>query len=316
MIRVGIIGLGSIAQRVAAGVTFAEHATLQAVASRDYAKAVAFKERFDAVVAYDSYQKLMEDERVDMVYICTPNALHYEHIHMALAHHKHVLCEKPFVSTMKQLEECFLYAKQQHCFLMEAEKTLFTPLNEKLKTMVEEGQIGRLQYIEASYGYQLDKQKVGDDFWGYRKEDGGCMYDVGVYPLCYANYFADASIENMQCMKEDASRGYTQFAQVLLKYENGVKASVRSAWNMKMINVGYLYGDEGVIITENFWKNTSAKLIKDGVSTSIEVTMKSDFSGEIDHAAKCIEAGWLESPILNQAASTEIMRVLEFVKQS
>lgn len=73
---------------------------------------------------------MLQDANLDMVYICTPNYLHAKHIQLALANHKHVVCEKPMCVSSEELHACFDYAHQQNCFLMEAHKTVFTPLNQ------------------------------------------------------------------------------------------------------------------------------------------------------------------------------------------
>lgn len=316
MMNIGIIGLGHIAQRVSRGITFAQDATLYAVASRDIKKATIFKEEHQAYVAYGSYEEMLMDENVDMVYICTPNMLHIEHIMMCLKHKKHVLCEKPFVSNMKQLKQCFAYAKQQGCFLMEAQKTLFTPLNRLLKSMVEGGAIGKLQYIEAGYCANMQLDTKEKDSWLFHLETGGSFYDVGVYPICYSNYFASANVRHVNVMKRiDIRTGIDQSAQALLGYENGVMSYVRSSWGIDMINQAYLYGSEGVIITDNFWKSTTAILRKDGHDELIKVEMQSDFTGEIEHACECIMAGLLESPILSETKSEEIMKIIEKIHE-
>lgn len=313
--KIGIIGLGAISHRVAKGIQYAKNAQLYAVASRDKAKAEAFKETYQAKVSYDSYEALYKDENIDMVYICTPNHLHYEHIMKALSYGIHVLCEKPLVSNMEQLKACFAYAKEKECFLMEAEKTLFTPLNQEIRKLIEAGEIGKLQYIEGSYSYAINKQEMGAHHWAFSKEAGGSMYDVGVYPICYANYFANSSLMDIKAIKESTKEGYDMFAQALLTYENGVRATVRSGWNIWMENKGFLYGDKGVIITENFWKNTRAILRKGEKDIEIVVHMESDFTGEIEHACTCIAEGKLQSPIMSMQASMEIMKVLEYIKK-
>lgn len=249
-----------------------------------------------------------------MVYICTPNHLHFEHIQNALRHGKHVLCEKPLVANAEQLKECFQLARSSNLFLMEAEKTLFTPLNRKLKQLVKEGVIGQLRYVEGSYSYPIDLSEMKEDHWCFSKEAGGSVYDVGVYPICYANWFSDGCISDIQAVKDCAAGGYDMFTQALLTYDNGVIASVRSGWKQWMDNRGVLYGSKGSIETENFWKNTRAILKRDGICTPIEVDMKSDFTGEVEHAAACIQQGLLESPILGERQSMEIMKVLEYVK--
>ena len=98
MIHVGIMGLGQIAHRVAKGICYAENAELYAVGSRSLEKAREFQRLYGAQKIYDSYERLLQDPQVEMVYICTPNHLHFEHIQNALRHGKHVLCEKPLVA--------------------------------------------------------------------------------------------------------------------------------------------------------------------------------------------------------------------------
>ena len=104
MIRVGIMGLGQIAHRVAKGICYAENAELYAVGSRSLEKAGEFQRLYGAQKIYDSYERLLQDPQVEMVYICTPNHLHFEHIQNALRHGKHVLCEKPMALDSKQAE--------------------------------------------------------------------------------------------------------------------------------------------------------------------------------------------------------------------
>lgn len=314
MIRVGIMGPGYIAQRVAQGIHYANGAQLYAVGSRSIEKARAFQKRNQIPMAYGSYEELLGDDQVDMVYICTPNALHFEHITMALQCGKHVLCEKPLVADSRQLQACFALARAQKCFLMEAEKTLFTPLNQKLKQLVEDDAIGELYYIEGSYSYENEIIKTQNEHWSFSRACGGSVFDVGVYPICYANWFSGGSITQIQAVCNRVHRDYDVFTQALITYDSGVVASVRSGWRQWMDNRGVLYGSKGIIETKNFWKNTEAVLKRDGVCKKLAVDMASDFTGEVEHAVTCIEQGLLESPILGEAQSLEIMKVLEYVK--
>ena len=119
MIRIGVYGLGKISYRVIQGILYANNADLYAVCSSNLEKTNAFKEEYRARKAYDSYEEMLQDANLDMVYICTPNYLHAKHIQMALNNHKHVVCEKPMCVSSKELNACFDYAKKQNCFLME-----------------------------------------------------------------------------------------------------------------------------------------------------------------------------------------------------
>ena len=100
-------------------------------------------------------------------------------------------------------------------------------------------------------------------------------------------------------------------------YENGIYASVRSNWFYQAENKGkaVLVGDKGYFEIPAYWKGNKAYLHKEGVVTEIEVAMESDFEGEVTHAVECIEDGLLESPILGEEMSVEIIRVVEAVQK-
>lgn len=317
MKNVGIIGLGNIANRVAKGVLCSEKSCLYAVASRSIDNAKSFANKYGALSYYGSYEEMLNDPKVDLVYICTPNTLHYEQIKLCLSHGKHVICEKPMVKNEEQVRALFALARDKGCFLMEAEKTMFTPLNKKIKEMISEGVIGKLHTIRAQYcsdgldGLSLDHWVLGEEF-------GGCTYDIGVYPICFAHFYADSKIKEFQAeavKSPDFKCDFGMDADVF--YENGIYANVRSNWFYQAENKGkaVLVGDKGYFEIPAYWKGNKAYLHKDGVITEITVNMASDFEGEITHAVECIEAGLLESPVLGEEMSVEIIRVVEAVQE-
>ena len=317
MKNIGILGLGNIANRVAKGVLSSEKACLYAVASRNIDNAKRFAEKYGASVSYGSYEEMLNDSKVDLVYICTPNTCHYQQIKLCLSHGKHVICEKPMVKNEEQVRELFVMARNCGCFLMEAEKTMFTPLNKKIKEMVEEGIIGKLHTIRAQYCSEgLDG--LSPDHWVFGEEFGGCTYDIGVYPICVAHFYANSKMKELQTetvKNPDLKCDFGMDADIF--YENGIYATVRSNWFYQAENKGkaVLVGEKGYFEIPAYWKGNKALLHKDGVVTEIEVEMESDFEGEITHAIECIEDGLLESPVLGEEMSVEIIRVAEAVQK-
>lgn len=318
MKNIAILGLGNIANRVAKGVICSPKAYLYAVASRNVENAKKFAEKYAASVYYGSYEEMLKDPKVDLVYICTPNTFHYDQIKLCLSYGKHVICEKPMVKNEEQVRELFAMAREQGCFLMEAEKTMFTPLNKKIKEMINQGEIGKLHTIRAQYcsegleGLPLDHWVLGEDF-------GGCTYDIGVYPICAAHFYADSSMKEFQAEAVKSSDFKCDFGMDTdIFYENGIYANVRSNWFYQAENKGkaILVGDKGYFEIPAYWKGNKAYLHKDGIVTEIEVAMESDFEGEITHAVECIEEGLTESPILGEEMSVEIIRVAEAVQKS
>ena len=313
MINFGIIGLGNIAHRVAKGILCSEKANLYAAASRNIENAEKFKEQYGAEKAYGSYEELLTDSKVDIVYICTPNALHYDQIMLCLSWGKHVVCEKPMVATSEQVKELFAEARKKGCFLMEAEKTMFTPLNKKLKQMIDDGVIGKLQAIRAEYSYDVLKE-VESDHWVLDKNMGGSAYDIGVYPISFAHYLAGSPIAELKAGRVDHPDYECDFGmQADIRYENGVYGFLQTNWfyTPEHKGSGILAGTDGYIEVPAFWKGTKAYLHKNGTVEEISVEMESDFEGEVTHAAGCVEAGLLESPVLGEEMSLEIIKVVE-----
>ena len=318
MKNVAILGLGNIANRVAKGVLCSEKACLYAVASRRIDNAKKFAEKYGAENYYGNYEEMLNDPNVDLVYICTPNTFHYEQIKLCLSHGKHVICEKPMVKNEAQVRELFAFAKEKGCFLMEAQKTMFTPLNRKIKGMLEDGIIGKLYTIRAQYCSDgLDG--LPEDHWVFGEEFGGCAYDIGVYPICVSHFYADSKMKEFQteAVKNPSYKcDFGMDADIF--YENGIYGCVRSNWFYQAENKGnaVLVGEKGYFEIPAFWKGDTAYLHKDGSVTEIKVEMKSDFEGEITHAIECIEGGLLESPVLGEEMSVEIIRVVEAVQKS
>lgn len=314
----GIIGLGSIAQRVAKGILCSPKANLYAVASRNEDNAKAFREKYGAVKAYGSYEAMLRDENVDIVYICTPNTLHYEQILLCLSYGKHVVCEKPMVATTEQVKTLFAEARKRGCFLMEAEKAMFTPLNTKLKSMIEDGIIGKLQAIRAEYSDEA-LADTPSTHWVFGKTFGGCAYDIGVYPISFSHFFSGGKIRDLKAQTVKHPEFSCDFGiQADIMYENGVYGFVQSSWLYTAAQKGsaVLAGEDGYIEVPAFWKGTKAYLHKNGETEEILVKMESDFEGEVTHAAECVAKGLKESPILGEAMSLQIIHVIENAKNS
>ncbi len=294
MIQVGVYGLGKISKRVIQGILLSDNACLYAVCSSSIEKANNFKTEYHAVKAFNNYEDMLSDSKLDMVYICTPNYLHAKHIQMALSYYKHVVCEKPMCVSIKELNECFNFAAMQNCFLMEAHKTVFTPLNQRIFNIICSGEIGEIKSVDARYATRL-KEKISE--WHYNQPGAGCMFDIGVYPICYANRMSNSVISKVSRFNDEA----------LIEYENGCVAHIATSWDVDMDNIAYIYGTKGHIVCKNFWKSTEA-MVNGNKVTSIQ---KSDFTGEIEHACACIENGIIESPIMSRMASLEILKVIE-----
>ena len=151
-IRWGVLGTAGIARDCSIpGMQKAENCERYGIAGRSLKKAEDYKDMFGFEKAYEGYEALLSNPKVQAVYIPLPNNLHYEWVKKAIAAGKHVLCEKPLAPTPKQTVELFEAAKEKGVFLMEPYAYLHSPFVTALKKEIEEGTIGEIRYIESQF---------------------------------------------------------------------------------------------------------------------------------------------------------------------
>ena len=164
--KFGILGAGFIAAVMAdtlcrmaqQGETGAE---LYAVAARDIGRARAFAAEHNVPKAYGSYEEMLRDPAVEVVYIATPHSLHYRHIKLCADHGKHILCEKPFTVSARQAEDALRYAQARGVLVTEAIWTRYQPMRRIIREAVESGKIGEPRLLTANLGYEMTgKQRI------------------------------------------------------------------------------------------------------------------------------------------------------------
>lgn len=307
MINIAVLGPGKISHRFMEGMKDVIGAKVVAIASRDTEKARQYANTYGVEKAY-TYVDLYNDESVDAVYIATPPFAHKEQILNCLKSNKHVICEKPLMKSEKDLRECFEYAKSKHLILMEAQKAVFTPTYNKIKEIIDSKILKDIKLIEASYCYD---GKFPVDHWVYEKEKaGGGMYDVGVYPLSVVLTLNNSEILNMS--KESIEYlNCDGFTDMLIKFKNNVIANVKGSIIHNSENVLKIYGSNGYLKCEKFWRAKSFELVIDNELIIHEFDFNSEFTFEIQHFVDCINKGLTESPILTEELSCLMIKLID-----
>lgn len=307
-IRFGILGPGKISHRFVRGVKFSQQAVITAVGGRDFQRTLAYAKQYNIPCVTD-YQGLCDSELVDAVYIALPPPLHKEWIIKALSAGKHVICEKPMVYSIDDLNDCFNLADSLGLFLMEAQKTIFLPTTQKVKEWINQGKLGDVSYIEAGYCYKFSDES---DHWVFDADHGGgSLFDVGVYPICYTLALFGTDITSVSVQRKLLSKGSDGFAHMQLKFDSGVIASISSAIVVEGLKEARIYGSEGYIVLPDFWKSSNVELIRyDGNDEVFFVDQPSEFTHYIDHSCECIKKGLSESPILTKAFNEAMIRLI------
>ncbi|KZN12242.1 Gfo/Idh/MocA family protein [Marinomonas sp. TW1] len=314
-LRWGIIGTGQIANAFASDFRYVKSGELRAVASRNKASADAFSAKYDIELAFVDYFSLINSHEVDVIYIATPHVHHYDLAKACILAGKAVLCEKPFTLNEAQASELYELAERHEVFVMEAMWTRFNPVIEQVLEWVEEGEIGHLQSIQASFNFvaptdrnhRLMNLELG----------GGALLDVGIYPVFLAQlFFGKPDFVQNQAVIGDTD--VDVFEQILLGWENGQLASLEASLISCHPNRAILSGTKGYIEIDSEWFCAKSCRIVDEAKN--ERAVEFDFPGmgyqfEVDEVNRCLEEGLLQSPNHSWQDSLALLATLDEVRQ-
>ena len=199
--KIGILGTGHIAHKMASTIAQMDGYENYAVASRSQDKACQFAAQYQIPHAYGSYEALAADPEVELIYIATPHSSHYDNARLCVLHDKPVLCEKAFTANALEAERLLVLAKERGVFITEAIWTRYMPLMLKVVQLVNEGAIGRPNTLSANLSYVIHQvpRLVRPEL------AGGSLLDIGIYPITFAAMVFGSDIERTVavCSKTD-----------------------------------------------------------------------------------------------------------------
>lgn len=184
-LRWGLLGTARINKALIRPVRSSKNSVLAAVASRSHEKALEYAKEWGIPQYYSNYEELLEDPSIDIIYISLPNSLHAEWTIKAMQHGKHVLCEKPLTTSSNDIDKVIKIAQETGMIIAEAFMYRHHPQTMLVKELIDKGKIGNLQLIRGSFCYTNSRPADVrlDPHLG-----GGCLWDVGCYPISYARY--------------------------------------------------------------------------------------------------------------------------------
>ncbi len=245
--KIGILGAGWIADVMAGTVAKMEDAQNYAIASRDMEKAKAFAGKYGFAKAYGSYEDLLSDPEVKLVYIALPHSHHHQWTIEALRAGKHVLCEKAFAVNEKQARQMIEESEKTGLLLAEAIWTRYMPSRRMIMEIVERGDIGRVRTISANLGYHIDmNERI------VRPElAGGALLDLTVYPLNFASMVWGDDIRRISASCVMTNTGVDAQDTVMIEYQDDRMASLFTTIYTLTNRMGLICGTEGFIEVQN-----------------------------------------------------------------
>ncbi|GGE24755.1 Gfo/Idh/MocA family protein [Psychroflexus planctonicus] len=312
----GIIGLGKMARIFAEDLVQVETARLYAAASRTIDKATAFATDFNAEKAYSSYEELIEDEKIDVVYIATPHAFHFDLAMQSLRAKKHVLCEKPMCMNVQQTKELIAEAKKQKRFLMEAIWTRFMPTTKKLLELLNENRIGKLISVEADFGF---KPKMNLESRLFKKSlGGGSLLDIGIYPV-FLSLLCLGKPSKINALARKTTTGVDYSCYMLFDYATEEKAILKSTFENQTPCEAELFGTKGSIKLHSRFHHSEQLEVLDEQRNTVEIFelpyQGNGYIHEIEEVNSCIQQGKTESNLLSHQFSLDLVKILEDVKK-
>ncbi|NLI21231.1 MAG: Gfo/Idh/MocA family oxidoreductase [Clostridiales bacterium] len=314
----GIIGAGSIARKFAGTVVRmqSEGEELTAIASRDQAKADAFRAEFGAARAYGSYESMIRDTDVNAVYVATPNVFHYDNVRMCLLAGKHVLCEKPFTVNAGQARELYALAREKGLFVMEAFWIRLMPLLLKMREFIAGGEIGEVRHVRCDFGF------VPGEGLSERKRTlklaAGALLDIGIYNLGFVHMIMDAAPIRFSSTVRFNDFGSDDFSAVLLEYPGGRSASIVTAIGMNMPREAVVYGSEGSLHFPDYQQAQRMTVRRYGQEAyEIEIPFEiNGFEYQIREVSRCVALGMTTSDVLREQDTLTVLETMDALRES
>ncbi len=317
--KTAILGAGNIAKSMAAALRGlqkrGENVEPYAVGARELSRAEAFAREQGFEKAYGSYEELVSDPEVDLVYVATPHSMHCEHTRLALEHGKNVLCEKAFTMNAGQAEEVIALAEKKGLLLAEAIWPRYMPSRQMILDLIDSGVIGTVTSLSANLGYPLThvERMVRPELCG------GALLDLGVYPLNFACMAFPGEIRDVAsaCVKwetgVDAQNSFT------LTFEDGRMAVLYSSMLVQSDRLGVINGDKGYMEVQNINNPEEIRIFdlqRNCIRTIPVPEQINGYEYEVLACREALEKGWTECPQMPHAETLRMMKVMDGLRKS
>ncbi|MDD3920856.1 MAG: Gfo/Idh/MocA family oxidoreductase [Eubacteriales bacterium] len=313
--KLGILGAGSIARMMATTVSHMSNVEAYAVAARDGARAEAFRQEFGFTKAYGSYEAMLSDPEVDLVYIATPHSHHAQHAMLCIEAGKHVLCEKAFTVTAKQAEDVLRAGEAKGVLVTEAIWPRYMPMANTIREFLQSGKIGKITGLSANLGYPVySVPRIQDPALA-----GGALLDVGVYALTFASMFFGDDVNNISSTAVMNDRGVDTCNSVTLTYEDGRIAMLHSNVISVTDRQGIFYGETGFAVVDNI-NNFERLTIYDSSYKPVDRIERppqiTGYEYEVESAIRAIREGRTECPEMPHEETIRIMALMDEIRHS
>ncbi|MBQ0138322.1 MAG: Gfo/Idh/MocA family oxidoreductase [Kurthia sp.] len=294
-VKWGILSTANIAlTQLVPAIERAINAEVVAIASRG-PKVHAIADELKIERAYESYEELLADEDIEVIYIPLPNNLHKEWAMKAATAGKNVLCEKPVVLAQQDLEEIIQHFEKHGKLFMEAFMYQFHPQHQRVKDIVASGEIGDVKLYKSSHSFYFENSE--GDIRMDKEKGGGALWDVGCYSLHALQYHLGADVEQMTFRaKYDEATGVDVSAYGIIEYKNDVTAVIDCSFDMVGRNTYEIVGTKGSIQVKNAFRpdtfgGDAQVIITTGMQERTEYIQGDIYKLEVEYFSNLVRQG-------------------------
>ena len=313
--KIGILGAGKISHSTVPAMIALNEIECYAVASRSLERAEAFARQYGFQKAYGSYEEMLNDPEVELVYVATPHSHHFDHMMMCMEHGKAVLCEKAFTMNAAQARKIMDYAKEHGVFASEAIWPRYMPSRKMINDVIESGVIGKVNTLTANLSYVIHEvPRIIEPHLA-----GGALLDIGVYGINFALMHFGTDIERVESSVQMTPSGVDGMETITIFYRDGRMAVLTHSIYARSDRKGIIHGDKGYIVVENINNPQSVSVFdtEDRMIACYQVPEQiNGYEYEFSECARAVAAGRFESWSMPLADSVYMMEFMDNLRKS
>lgn len=312
--KIGVLGTGGIVKGVTPTLARMKNVECYAIASRTLERAQQTAEELGYSKAYGSYEELIADSEVELVYIATPHSCHYDDMKLCIQYKKPVLCEKAFTMNSQQAKEIKELAEKEGVFVAEAIWTRYMPSRNMIQEILDSGIIGNVSTLTANLSYKISQNHriTAPEL------AGGALLDVGVYGLNFSIMHFGTEIERIESAVQFTETGVDGRESITIFYKDGRMAVLTHDIYARSDRKGIFYGDKGYIVVENINNPQSIAVFdtEDKLLQRVDVPEQiSGYEYEFEECIEQIQSGEIETQSMPLADSVYVMEVMDSIRK-
>jgi predicted dehydrogenase len=311
----GILGTGNIARKFCNALHLLDNAEIYAVGSRSVEKAGKFASEFKIHKIYGSYEELVTDPDIDVIYVATPHTFHMENTLLALRSGKNVLCEKPLAINSLEVKKMFDEAEARGLFLMEALWPPFQANYLKATEIINSGELGKVKHMYSKFafddGYNPLRRTFNMDL------GGGALLDIGIYPVMDILRFMGKP-DLIEARSDIAPTGADTSTSIMFIYNDGRMAEAFCSFASPAGISTEINLEKGNIILSR-GRAHGQHLIIDAIDTESKEMLFNPaafgFQFEAAEVMRCLDEGLKESPVVPRSFSEDLIKLLDIIRK-